>query len=104
MAVPEQFRTRLALWCRERVPTAEQERRRLGWAIHGDEVRISARQAPTYPGLSTAWTSTPLARLRYRDPEPGLWTIYRPGAEPDSWQRFGEPAGDPFELLDRATR
>lgn len=104
MVVSDQFRVRLAAWCRDHVPAAERERRRLGWAIHGDEVRIVNRQAPTFPELSTAWTSTPLAQLRYRDPGPGLWSIYRPGSEPETWERYGEPAGDPFELLDRATR
>lgn len=103
MAVPEEFRTRLASWCRERVPAAERAHRRLGWSIHADEVRINDRRAPAYPELSTAWTSTPLARLRYRDPAPGMWSIYCPGADPDTWRRYGEPARDPFDLLDRAT-
>jgi len=104
MAVPEEFRSRLALWCREAVPGAERDRRRLGWAIHGDEVRISARRAPSYPELSGAWTSTPVAKLCYRDPGPGLWSLYRPAARRDGWERFGEPASDAFALLDRATR
>lgn len=104
MAVPEEFRATLARWCRERVPAAERDRSRLGWAINGDEVRISERRAPAYPELSGAWTATPVARLRYRDPGPGLWSLYRPAGEPDTWQRFGEPGSDPFALLDRATR
>ncbi|MGQ0575144.1 MAG: DUF3024 domain-containing protein [Pseudonocardia sp.] len=104
MAVPEEFRARLALWCREAVPAAEQDFRRLGWAIHDDEVRITDRRAPGYPELTTAWTSTPVARLRYRDPGPGMWSLYRPGRDPDTWERFGEPGRDPFVLLAGATR
>jgi len=103
VVVPEEFRSRLAVWCREHVPPAERGHRRLGWAISGDEVRISAREAPTFPELSSAWTTTPLARLRYRDPGPGLWTLYRPAGE-DRWEPFGRPAEDPFALLDDVTR
>lgn len=104
MTVPEEFRARLARWCREKVPAAERGHRRLGWAIHGDEARINERRAPAYPELTAAWTSTPVARLCYRDPGPGLWSLYRPGREPDLWERFGEPGHDPFALLERATR
>lgn len=102
MAVSEDFPERLAAWCREHVPVAEREHRRLGWAINGDDVQISAREAPAFPELSAAWTTTPLARLRQHDPQPGQWSLYRPTGE-DGWERFGEPAGDPFELLDRVT-
>ncbi|MGE3287812.1 MAG: hypothetical protein AB7J32_17195 [Pseudonocardia sp.] len=104
MSVPEEFPQRLASWCREAVPAAERAHRRLGWAIHDDEVRITDRRAPEYPELAAAWTSTPVARLRYRDPGPGLWTLYRPGPEPERWERFGAPGGDPFALLEGATR
>lgn len=104
MSVPEEFPARLARWCREVVPAAERTHRRLGWAVHEDEVRITDRRAPEFPELAAAWTSVPVARLCYRDPGPGLWTLYRPGGEPDLWERFGAPASDPFVLLERATR
>jgi hypothetical protein len=48
-------------------------------------------------------TTTPLARLRYRDPRPGMWSLYRPAGE-NGWERFGEPAVDPFTLLDDVAR
>lgn len=104
VAVPEEFRARLATWCREIVPADQRAHRRLGWAIHGDEVRLTERRAPEYPELAGAWSSTPLAQLRYRDPAPGMWSLYRPGREPDTWERFGEPGRDPFVLLKHATR
>jgi hypothetical protein len=103
VAVPEEFPARLARWCREKVPADERAWRRLGWAIHDDEVRITERQAPEYPELASAWTSTAVARLRYRDPSPGMWSLYRPGPDPDSWERFATDH-DPFALLERATR
>lgn len=103
MTVSEEFRARLAVWCRERVPPGERDRRRLGWVISGDEVRINVREAPAFPELSVRWTTTPLARLRYRDPRPGMWSLYRPAGE-NGWERFGEPAVDPFTLLDDVAR
>ena len=69
-----------------------------------DEVRLTERRAPEFPELTSAWSITPLAKLRYGMPGPGLWTIYRPGAEPGTWERFGTPSRDPFELLARAAR
>ena len=67
-------------------------------------MRITDRRAPEYPELAAAWTSTPVALLRYRDPGPGLWSLYRPGPEPERWERFGTPDSDPFALLAGATR
>lgn len=104
VSVPDEFPQRLAAWCREVVPADERAHRRLGWAIHEDVVRLADRRAPEYPELAAAWTSTPVARLRYRDPGPGMWTLYRPAADPERWERFGPPGEDPFELLERATR
>lgn len=86
------------------VPADERAYRRIGWAVHEDEVRLTERRAPEFPELTTAWSITPLAKLRYGMPGPGLWTIYRPGAEPGTWERFGTPSRDPFELLARAAR
>lgn len=86
------------------VPADERVYRRIGWAVHEDEVRLTERRAPEFPELTSAWSITPLAKLRYGMPGPGLWTIYRPGAEPGTWERFGTPSRDPFELLARAAR
>lgn len=105
MAVPEEIRIRLSRWCTACVPDAERAQRQIGYTIQGDEVTIVARRPPTYPELDAAWSSTPLAQLRRSDPEPGLWSLYRPagpgGDGHGSWQREGPPANDPVALLDR---
>src|SRR5689334_18748562 len=69
MAVPEQTRVRLSQWCTTRIPAEERRQRQIGYTIQGDDVTIVDRRAPAYPELGTAWSTTPLARLRADDPE-----------------------------------
>jgi hypothetical protein len=101
MAVPEDVRHRLSLWCAERVPEGEREQRQVGYTIQGDEVTIHDRRPPTYPELDVLWPSVTVARLRHHDPQPGRWTLYRP-AGADDWERAADGA-DPLALLDRLT-
>ena len=104
MAVPESVQTRLSRWCADRIPHAERAQRQIGYTIHGDDVTVVDRRAPTYPELDLEWTSTALAQLRCNDPEPGRWSLYRPGPDgPGSWLREGSDSDDPFVLLDRVT-
>ena len=97
VAVPEEIRIRLLHWCTERIPAGERRDRQIGYTIAGDEVTIIDRHAPTYPELSSSWTTTPVARLRAGDPEPGSWSLYRPSGE-SGWARVASGA-DPLELL-----
>lgn len=99
MSVPEETRVRLSRWCTARIPATERPQRQIGYTIHGDEVTIIDRRAPTYPELGTAWSTTPLARLRGSDPESGSWSLYRPAGE-HRWQRVATGT-DPVALLDQ---
>ena len=100
VVVPEEIRHRLSQWCTARIPNAERRQRQIGYTISGDEVIILDRRAPTYPELHTAWSATPVARLRSGVPEPGQWTLYRPVGD-DGWQPVAS-GSDPVTLLDEA--
>jgi hypothetical protein len=97
--VPEETRHQLSQWCTAQVPEAERAQRRIGYTIQGDDVTIVDRRAPTYPELHTAWSATPVARLRPDDPQGGSWSLYRPIGD-DGWQRVSSGV-DPLALLDR---
>jgi hypothetical protein len=97
MSVPEQTRVRLSQWCTARIPAQERRQRQIGYTIQGDDVTIVDRRAPAYPELGTAWSTTPLARLRADDPGAGDWTLYRPAGE-DRWQPV-TTGTDPVDLL-----
>jgi hypothetical protein len=99
VAVPEETRHQLSMWCSAQVPDDERGERRVGYTIHGDEVTIVDRRAPTYPELQTAWSTTPVARLRFGDPVGRSWSLYRPDSD-DEWQRVSSGA-DPLALLER---
>ncbi|HZG90230.1 MAG TPA: hypothetical protein VEZ42_08450 [Pseudonocardia sp.] len=99
MSVTEDVRARLSAWCTARIPDAERRTRQIGYTIQGDEVTIVDRRAPTYPELVTAWSTTPLARLRDADPQPGAWTLYRPSAG-DGWEQVAT-GEDPLTLLEQ---
>jgi hypothetical protein len=96
VAVPEETRHQLSLWCTAQVPEGERGQRRIAYTIHGDEVTIVDRRAPTYPELQTAWSATPVARLRSGDPQGASWALYRP--DDDGWQRVASGT-DPLALL-----
>lgn len=98
MTLPEEVRHRLSMWCADRVPDGDRERRQVGYTIQGNEITIHDRRPPTYPELGASWPSVTVARLRHDDPEPGRWTLYRPTG-PDDWERAADGA-DPVTLLD----
>lgn len=98
MSVSEEVRHRLSLWCAQRIPDAERERRQIGYLVDGAEITIVDRRAPRYPELDAEWTSTPLARLC--SSTGGRWSLYRPGAH-GGWDRQDD-GPDPIALLDRA--
>ena len=98
MSVPEETRVRLSRWCTARISATERRQRQIGYTIHGDDVTIVDRRAPTFPELGSAWSTTPLARLR-GDPESGSWSLYRPAGE-DRWQRVATGT-DPVALLEQ---
>jgi hypothetical protein len=98
MAVPEEIRTRLSRWCATRVPEAEREQRQIGYTIHGDEVTIVDRRAPAHPELGSAWSRTPMARLRRCADG---WLLDRPVGTRE-W-RHDADGSDPIALLDRVT-
>src|SRR4051794_24556481 len=99
VAVPEQTRHQRAMRCSAQVPDDERGQRRAGSTIHGDEVTIVDRPGPPYPALKTAWSTTPVARLRFGDPVGRSWSLYRPDSD-DEWQRVSSGA-DPLALLER---
>jgi hypothetical protein len=101
VAVPEEIRHRLSQWCTARIPDEERRQRQIGYTTSGDEVTIVDRRAPTYPELRTAWTTTPVARLRAGDPDEGSWTLYRPVGD-DRWRAVAS-GRDPLALLDSAS-
>ncbi|MET0188452.1 MAG: hypothetical protein ABW212_05600 [Pseudonocardia sediminis] len=102
MSVPEEVRTRLATWCSDLVGDHEQGRRRIGYTTTGSTITILDRRPPTFPELGAAWSSTALAQLRVDTPEPGRWSLFLPGREPESrWERQEPSADDPFLLLER---
>jgi hypothetical protein len=97
--VPEETRHKLSLWCSAQVSAGERGQRQIGYTIHGDEVTIVDRRAPTYPELQTAWSTTAVARLRFGDPGGGSWSLYRRDDD-DRWRRVSSGA-DPLALLER---
>jgi hypothetical protein len=99
VAVPEETRHQLSLWCSAQVPPEDRSHHRIAYTINGDDVTIVDRRAPTYPELQTAWSATPVARLRIGDPVGGSWSLYRPDGD-DGWQRVAS-GPDPLALLDR---
>ncbi|MHA6623836.1 DUF3024 domain-containing protein [Pseudonocardia sichuanensis] len=98
MAVPEEIRTRLSRWCAGRIPESERAQRQIAYTIQGDEVTILERRPPAYPELGSAWSATPMARLRRRE---SGWLLDRP-VGPGEWQHDAD-GSDPIELLDRVT-
>lgn len=99
MALPEPVRAALSRWCAAQVPAGKRAGRQIGYTERAREVTIVDRRPPTYPELGRAWTSTPLARLRADDPEPGRWSLYLPAG--DGWRRDGPAADEPLDLLRR---
>lgn len=98
MVVAEEVRHRLSRWCAARIPDAEREQRRIGYTIQGAEITIVDRRPPAFPELGAEWSTTPLAQLRADDPDPGVWSLYRPVGE-DGWER-ATAGDDPLALLD----
>lgn len=98
MAVPEETRHRLTLWCAAQVPAGHRDRRQIGYTIQGDEVTIVDRHPPTYPELDLAWTTTPLVRLRLENAPTGPWVLLRRGENSDHWIRSAT-GPDPISLL-----
>jgi hypothetical protein len=96
--VPEETRHKLSQWCTAQVPPEERAHRQIGYTIHGDDVTIVDRRAPTYPELQTAWSTTALARLRAGDPRGGSWSLYRAVGD-DGWQHVST-GPDPLALLE----
>jgi hypothetical protein len=86
VAVPGDYRVVFSRWCASQVPADRRDSMQIGYLIQGDEVTIIERHPPTFPELDAAWTSTPIAQLRYRDPEAGLWSLYVPAGE--HWRRY----------------
>lgn len=103
MAVPKEVQPLLSRWCAERVPKHARASLQIGYLIRGDQVTITERRPPAFPELNWAWTSTPVAQLRYNDPEQGLWRIYR--RVDDGWRRYDHPpATMPEPLLDEIAK
>lgn len=98
MAVPEEILHRLSQWCAARVPGREREHRQISYAVHGSDVTIHDRRPPEYPELGAAWSSTPIAQLRF-DAGQVRWSLYRPSD--GEWRRAGDPDSDPIALLNR---
>lgn len=98
MTVPEQIRVRLSRWCAARVPESERGQWKIGYTSQDREITIIDRRPPAFPELDAEWSSTPLARLRLDDPEPGVWSLYRQAGD-GGWQRESSGA-DPLALLD----
>jgi len=100
VAVPEEFRALFSRWCASQVPADRRDSLQIGYLMHGNEVTIMERHPPTFPELGAAWTSMPIAQLRYRDPERLLWSLYLPAGE--DWRRYegAHPAARPERLLE----
>lgn len=98
MVVPEEIPRRLSRWCAARIPDVEREQRQIGYTIQGDEVTIVDRRSPAFPELGAEWSATPIAQLRVDDPDPGVWSLYRPVGG-DGWRR-ATTGEDPLALLD----
>ncbi len=101
MAVPEETRHLLSRWCADRVPHREREHRQISYMIQGEEITIQDRRPPVYPELDTAWSTTPIARLRLEDRESGRWALYRRARGNDAWLRDEKPGANPLDLLER---
>lgn len=99
MPVGKETQELLSRWCVERVPAHARSRLQVAYTIHNDQVTIVERHPPTFPELSSEWSTTRVAQLRHDDPEPGLWQIY--ALRDGSWRRYQRPpSASPAELLD----
>lgn len=98
MPILKEYQVLFSRWCADRVPGHARANLQIGYSIHGDLVTFVERRPPRFPELNSAWTSSPIAQLRYNDPEQGLWQIYRPVG--DGWKRYDHPpANTPEPLL-----
>jgi len=102
VAVPKEYQALFSRWCADRVPGHARASLQIGYSIHGDQVTIVERHPPEFPELNSAWSSTPVAQLRYNDPEQGLWRIYQ--RVDQSWRHYEHPpATMPDPLLNEIT-
>src|SRR4051794_27641304 len=97
--VPEETRHQLSLWCSAQVPAAERGQRQIGYTIHGDDVTIVDRRAPTYPELQPAGPPPRGAGGGWGAPVGGGWSLSRPDSDA-GWQG-GPPGATPRALLDQ---
>jgi hypothetical protein len=98
VAVPKEYQALFSRWCADRVPGHARASLQIGYSIHDDQVTIVERHPPAFPELTSAWSSTPVAQLRYNDPEQGLWQIYQ--RVDQGWKHYElPPAPMPEPLL-----
>lgn len=97
MPVPTECQALLSRWCAERVPAHARATLQIGYRIRGDEVTLLERRHPEFRDLNWAWSSRPVARLRYNDPQPGFWRLYQPAE--DGWRCYDHPPSTALATL-----
>lgn len=76
MPLPEPDVKRVQRWCAARVPEHARHQVRVECDVAPRHLTITERRAPWREDLGSAWTSFPIARLRYTAVDRS-WTLYR---------------------------
>lgn len=84
-------------YCEERVPAEARSEIRIEYSVRGSAITIVERRPPWSELVSTEWSTTRVAQLRY---DKGLWTLYCSDSN-DHWWPYDEtdPAPDVRTLL-----
>jgi hypothetical protein len=62
-------------YCESRVPQDLRDELRIECTRHGKSITILERRPPWKPDLSSAWSETKVAQLRYED-SAGTWSLH----------------------------
>jgi hypothetical protein len=83
MALPELDVARVQRWCAARVPDNVRDQLRIECELGQRHLTIVERRPPWHESLGSEWTTSTIARLRYKVTERS-WTLYWS----DQHQRF----------------
>lgn len=97
MPTPKEYQALFSRWCADRVPKQARAHQQVGYLIQGNLVTFVRRRPPSFPELTLAWSSDPIAQLRYNDPQQDQWRIYQ--RVNGRWEPYDHPPADSPEPL-----